>query len=401
MRFYKAGPGDVFAQITHRMIVRDGGPGNWAALRVLLSSGTIEADSVWRRWHALTAGCPLLRSQWFHGLRGCGWRLPGLLQGDQHLRPPMAVALQCQADGQGHELILRWDHRVADVRAALQVLQALADDQSLSAMLDADHTQRSIPSLPATARERSVLARSLPALMKPFRGGHWQPRRCPGAALYPLSSAQAIISGADWQALQQRQRQVSGRFGESAFYLAAVARALYRAAGARGRLIFPLAVDLRGPDQRWSLINGHGFMFCTVDAALAHHDMAAASAAIAQGQKRWLEAEGARAILAGIGFAPWVPWPLVRQELGFRGPGLGASAICGWSGLNALPTQLAGCSPVGVDHQVVPMAAPGLAILMHRDLRGWVADVHASAAVEPACPPQRVAEALRHGLLDD
>ncbi|TVR42841.1 MAG: hypothetical protein EA402_10855 [Planctomycetota bacterium] len=386
-------PGDQFACIQHRLIRRGGGPGNRAALHLRLAGPGPQAcpPAIAQRWRQLIRACPLLMARWQGGWLRRGWRLGKDVAGEA------AVQWHWQG-GEQPTFSLEWDHRLCDVRAALALLRALGDDQALAALAASDHRQRAPAALPVSAAQRGSLARGLPALMKPFHGGHWQPRRCPGAGLQPLQRAQIIVDEAAEAPIRAAQRAATGRFGEGPWQLAALARALYRVAGARGRLILPMAVDLRTREEAAACINGHGFCFASLDAAAAEADVASAAQTAQAAQKAWVAAGGVERILAGLSFAAPLPFTLIRGELGFGRPGLGASAVCGLSGRNELPALLAGFPVLGVDHAVLPPPAPGLALLIHRDPRGLVIDCLATAAVAPHCPPGRLLAELRSAL---
>jgi hypothetical protein len=420
---------DYFHHLVHRLILRRGGPGNCGQLRVRLDRAPDPA-AVAQAWHLAGQHAWPLGGRFRAGLRGAwfsvrapadlaldhGDRLDALA--DAHLRAGLdecgpRARLGRAGDARDPGLVLTWDHRLCDARGAMGLLAALPG-------LDATRPAAWLPArreagIPAGWGARGRLARAaLAHLGARGRDDLWRPPVAPAsdhaAQAAPLAHAGTVLDPAATARLAQRQRAATGRLGETAFLIAALAAALDDLGGIGRDLLFPLAADARGPEDGGGpgdrsgfarlLENRHGFVFLRLPAGLASRDLVAAARHLARAWRAWL-ADGADVKLAAaLSFFPLVGERLARAEIGGGCPGLAASCLVANTGQTRIPATLFGAGVIGVDHRVAVPAQPGLAVLFHRDARGLGWDVIATGAVAAALPQAALAGRLRHHLLD-
>ncbi len=396
---------DAFHHVVDGIIRRSGGPGNIAQLRIHLGPG-LDAAALHAAWddfgrQARIACAPVRKWRFVlpqnsrlelrhdaQSLATVGQaELRAGLAADEHLRLCLA------ADG----AVLTWRHTLADARGMQSVLTALEAPTAASTTWH-DPAPRSDAEMPLTAALRGQAARAVVPLLKPLRlRPLLRPAGLRGNRSAPLVCAHVAL-GADTERVDERVRATVGRFGETAFVLAAVAGAL--AEHADGQLVFPLAADSRRPQERRLLANAHGFLFLTVDAELARRDLAATARHLRDAHKAWLAAQGTTKLLASLSWLPMLGERIARYQLGFGKPGLLASACVANSGKTLLGDTWFGAAVRGIDHVAAVPGHPGVAMLFHRDARGLCIDVVIAGALAQRLTPAQLAARIRHHLVE-
>lgn len=394
---------DAFHHVVDGVIRRSGGPGNLGQLRIHLDSG-YDRVAIAVAWAALGRELRLARApvrRWcfqvprsavlaavddIRSLAAAGQAdLRAGLASDEHLR------LRLAADG----VVVTWRHTVADARGIQGLLAALPHGVREPWR---DPGYRADAELPPTAALRGQAARGAVALLKPLRlrpllrlagmrGNHGAPLVCVHLAL-----------GAATTTVDERVRASVGRFGETAFLLAAVAGAL--AERGDGQIVFPLAADTRRPGESRLLANAHSFLFLAVDAGLARSDLSATARHLRDAHKAWIAADGSTKLLASLSWLPLLGERIARYQLGFGRPGLLASACVANSGRALLGETWFGASVRGIDHVAAVPGHPGLAVLFHRDGRGLCVDVVVAGRLARRCPAAHLAERIRWHLVE-
>lgn len=394
---------DAFHHVVDGVIRRSGGPGNLGQLRIHLDPGYDRA-AIAATWAALGQQLRIARApvrRWCFQVPRQGalaavsderpLAAAGLtdlrtgLAGDEHLR------LRLATDG----VVVTWRHTVADARGIQGLLMALPQGgrepwQQAGYRADAD--------LPPTAALRGQAARGAVALLKPLRlrpllrpaglrGNHGAPLACVHLAL-----------GAATATVDERVRASVGRFGETAFLLAAVAGALAELGD--GQIVFPLAADTRRPGETRLLANAHSFLFLAVDAGLARSDLSATARHLRDAHKAWIAADGSTKLLASLSWLPLLGERIARYQLGFGRPGLLASACVANSGRSLLGDTWFGTTVRGIDHVATVPGHPGVAVLFHRDVRGLCVDVVIAGRLAQRCPAEQLAERIRWHLVE-
>lgn len=392
---------DAFHHVVDGIIRRSGGPGNLAQLRIHLGPGLDHAAlrAAWdafgrqariarapvRRWRfVLPQTSRLALHQDARPLATVGQaELRAGLAADEHLR------LCLTADG----AVLTWRHTLADARGIQSVLMALESPTTWH-----DRAPRSDAEMPPRAALRGKAAREVVPLLKPLRLlPLLRPAGVRGNRSAPLSCAHVAL-GVETERVDERIRATVGRFGETAFVLAAVAGAL--AEHADGQLVFPLAADSRRPQERRLLANAHGFLFLAVDAELARRDLAATARHLRDAHKAWLAAQGTTKLLASLSWLPMLGERIARYQLGFGKPGLLASACVANSGRTLLGDTWFNATVRGIDHVAAVPGHPGVAVLFHRDARGLCIDVVIAGALAKRLTPGHLAARIRHHLVE-
>jgi hypothetical protein len=418
----QCGPADIFAAILDRLIRDAGGAGNLGQLRVRLGSPLADPAALARAWRRLGEQAWPLGARLLHGLRGMRLAMHGpaaltLEHGDDLVRcasehlatgTGMVNARLALIDGPGTPgLVLTWNHRVLDARAALGLLQELPQLAAGGNLREAwwDPAYRQLPGVPLRAAERGRLAGGALELLRPHRLVElWRPLERGGSPAsranraHPLRSHSAVIG--DGEGLRQRQRQAAGRLAETPFLLACVAAALERALGVGGDILMPLAVDLRAPGERRLLANCHGYCFLRVPAGLASRDLAAACRHLKQEHRAWTAQDGIAKLSSSMSWFGHLPHRVAQAQLGNHQPGVWSSCVVANAGASPLPATLFGSAISGVDHAALIPAVPGLGVLFHRDARGLVCDVLACGRVPELLAPERLAALIRWQLLE-
>lgn len=412
----RGGSADVFHALVDHGIRQAGGPGALGQL-VLRCAPPPDAQMLTAALARLGADAWILGARCRWTWRGVRWQVRGpatipietgddldhLSQIHLHRALPAGCALRI-----GHApggLALTWDHRLLDARAAMGILEALPALAAGARLTDTWWADgyREHPELPPTAAARGKLARGLLPLIRAARlATLWRPTHGPaaGPAAGPLLIHDLRLDAAETAALDARIRTAAGRFGETAFLLAALAAALEQVGGQRGDLLFPLAVDARTPGSTRRLANCHGFSLLLLPRGLATTDLTAATGALKAAQRAWLAADGIRAMTSSLTFFPLLGRRMARAQLGNFKPGLSASCLIANTAMARLPTQWFGTTLLGIDHRVSLPHAPGLAVIFSRDARGAGATIIATEAVAADIAPATLAHALRHQLLE-
>jgi hypothetical protein len=398
---------DGFHRIVEDLIQRGGGRGNFGQLRVRLGPG-LDRHAVMQAWEQVGQRVPLLCAPIHGGLRGGRFAVPrhaklhavassGTVEalGHRDLQAGLAsnehVRLHLADDG----VVLTWRHVLCDARGAQSLLAALATGFSESWWADDYRADRDVP---ATAAARGLAARDALPLLRPLRTQPMLRLRQGGRYASAPAMVHATVLGGATDTVDERIRSTVGRFGETAFCLAAVAGAL--AERGTGQIVFPLAVDLRKPGQTRSLSNAHGFMFLAVDAELARRDLAATARHLRDAHKAWVAADGTSKLLASLSWFPRLGSWFGRFQLGFGKPGLAASCCVANSGRAQLHGTWFGAEVRGVDHAAVVPGNPGLAVLFHRDSRGLGFDTVWSGQSDGARHAAQFAERVRWHLCE-
>jgi len=409
---------DYFHHLLHRLIRDHGGSGNHGQVRVALDSAIDEA-AVARAWSTLGSGAWILGARFRQGIRGPYWSVrPGtslqLEQGDdltilaeRQLReglqedgPRMRLGY---APGASPGLVLTWDHRLCDARAALTVLGRLPQLAAGGRLRDAWWTRghRQVPGLPPSLASRGAQARQSVAYLKPHRYARlWRPAVDPGNHAAPLTRLQLVLSPAQTAAMDSRQLSASGRFAETPFLLACLAAAMEDVGGLRGDPLFPVAIDARPRLGGPVLANCHSFLFLRVRSGLASTDLGAAARALKDAHRTWVAQDVALKMACAMEFFPLVGERLARAQLGYFRSGVAASCLVANTGQTILPTQLFGAAVTGIGHAAAVPGMPGLAALFHRQGMRLCCDLIAADQVAHAMPLTRLAERLRYQMLE-
>ncbi len=91
---------------------------------------------------------------------------------------------------------------------------------------------------------------------------------------------------------------------------------------------------------------------------------------------------------------------IARWQLGCFRAGIAASCLIGNAGLALLPDSWFGAGIIDIAHAASVPGRPGLSVLFHRFGNRLGCDLLASGEVSSSVPPQRLAERLRHQLLE-
>lgn len=403
----RASVSDVFHRIVDDLVRRSGGPGNLGQLRLHLD-GEVDVPALAAAWREAGRRAPVLAATCVDGWRGARFDLrtvPDLVLetsatdiatiAGADLRSGLSkgnlVRLHLGSDG----AVLTWHHALCDARGAQGLLRDLG-----TGLREAwwEPSYRQDRDLPTTAAGRGRDARGAVDLLRPLRSRPiLRLARTNGNAAVPLRQVTTCL-GAETAAVDGRIRSIVGRFGETAFCLAAVAAAL--AEHGDGLVVFPLAVDERAPGTTRCLANAHGFLFLSVDADLARRDLAAAARHLRDAHKAWIAAEGNRKLLAALSWLPLAGSRMARFQLGFGRPGLHASACVANTGATILGETWFGAQVRGVDHTIALPGNPGVAVLFHRDARGLGFDTIVTGALSRRLPPEALAARVRFHLCD-
>lgn len=407
----RGGGADVFHHLVDATIRRNGGPGSLGQV-ILRCQPDPDPVAIARGLARLAADARPLGARCRWSWRGVRWQLLGpaplsvesgpdleALAGE-HLHRPLAEGCGLRLGLGPGGVVLTWDHRLLDARGAIGLLTALpglaAGGRLGECWWAADY--RELPELPAPTAHRGRLARNLLPLLRPTRlATLWRPRH--GGAAAPLVIHDLRLDAGETALLDSRIRQVAGRFGETAFLLAALAGALESLGGARGDFLFPLAVDARPAGDPRRLANCHGFTMLLLAAGRATTDFPRAVAELKAAQRAWLAADGLRAMTSSLTFFPLLGQRLARAQLGNFRAGLSATCLIANTAQSRLPDTWFGSAVLGLDHRVSLPHAPGLAVLFNRDLRGAGATIIATGPVATDLPPAALGVALRQQLL--
>jgi hypothetical protein len=416
------GPADIFAAILDRLIRNEGGAGNLGQLRVRLGQPLADPAALARAWRRLGEQAWPLGARLLHGLRGMrlAMRGPALLT-LEHDRDLAHCASEHLANGTGAVnarlaliddakapgLVMTWNHRVLDARAALGLLHELPRLAAGGNLGEAwwDPAYRQLPGMPLRAAQRGRMAGQALELLRPHRLVElWRPLQRGGQPVSPANRAHPLYSHCevigDGELLRQRQRQAVGRLAETPFLLACVAAALESALGVGGDILMPLAVDLRAPGERRLLANCHGYCFLRVPAGLASSDLAGACRHLKQEHRAWTAKDGIAKLSSSMSWFGHLPHRLAQAQLGNHQPGVWSSCVIANAGATPLPATFFGAAISGVDHAALIPATPGLGVLFHRDARGLVVDVLACGRVPQLLAPDRLARLIRWQLLE-
>lgn len=405
-----AGPADHFAELLDRMVRRAGGPGNLGQL-VVRTVQPPDPGVVASAWTALRRAHPLIDGRWRRSLRGVslgrgrdsGDSAPPVtgdldraaragFAGDWRRPPWCRLVLADGPDSAG--CVLTWDHRFCDARSAMSLLRETAEPPATAGDRD-----RCGADSPRDLRERGRLAREAGRMLHELDTGRcWRPPRR-GRSVRPVHR-RMVLAGPDLERYRERQRRIGGRFGETAFFLAAFARACRSRHRGSGHFLFPMAVDERR-GRPLGLGNHHGFQFLRCGVEVVDEGLAAATAALTASQRDWLVRDGSRKLLASFSFVPWVPDTLIRTQLGQGGAGLAASSLVANTGPSLVPDTLFGVPVLDVRHGLHPPAHPGLALLCHRFGGRLVFELIAVEAVARALDPEALVASFVRELLED
>ncbi len=418
----QCGPADIFAAILDRLIRDAGGAGNLGQLRVHFARPLADHAALARAWRRLGEQAWPLGARLLHGLRGMRLAMGGpaglaleladdlarcasehLANGTGEVNARLALIGDARAPG----LVMTWNHRVLDARAALGLLHELPGLAAGGTLREAwwDPAYRQLPGVPQHAAARGRMASQALELLRPHRLVElWRPlgrgggRSPPANRAHPLRSHSEVIG--DSEVLRQRQRQASGRLAETPFLLGCVAAALESALGVGGDVLMPLAVDLRAPGERRLLANCHGYCFLRVPAGLASRDLAGACRHLKQEHRAWTAQDGIVKLSSSMSWFGHLPHRLAQAQLGNHQPGVWSSCVVANVGASPLPATWFGAAISGVDHAALIPATPGLGVLFHRDARGLVVDVLACGRVAQLLAPERLARLIRWQLLE-
>ena len=418
----QCGPADIFAAILDRLIRDQGGAGNLGQLRVRFAHPISDPAALARAWQRLGSQAWPLGAQLHHGLRGMRLAMRGpaalalervqslALCADEHLAHGTGAVnarLALCEDAQAPGLVLTWNHRVLDARAALGLLHELPRLAAGDSLREAwwDPAYRQLPGVPLRAASRGRLAGQALELLRPHRLVRlWRPLVRAGSPApaanraHPLASHSEVVG--DSEELRQRQRQAAGRLAETPFLLACVAAALEAALGVGGDLLMPLAVDLRAPGERRLLANCHGYCFLRLPAGLASNDLASACRHLKQEHRAWTAQDGIAKLSASMSWFGHLPHRLAQAQLGNHQAGVWSSCVIANAGASTLPATLFGAAITGIDHAALIPATPGIGVFFHRDARGLVMDVLACGRVPGVLAPARLAALIRWQLLE-
>jgi len=409
---------DYFHHLLHRLILDHGGAGNHGQVRVVLEGG-IDVAAVARAWTRLGDQAWILGARFRQGIRGPYWSVrPGtslvlergedltalgerqLREGLEEQGPRMRLGY---AHGAGPGLVLTWDHRLCDARAAMTILARLPELAAGTPLRDTWWVRghRQVPGLPPDLAARGAQARQSVAYLKPHRHARlWRPAVEAGNRAAPLTRLQLVLSPAQTAAMDSRQLSASGRFAETPFLLACLAAAMEDVGGLRGDPLFPVAVDARPRLGGPILANCHSFLFLRVRSGLASTDLGAAARALKDAHRIWVAQDVAVKMACAMEFFPLVGERLARAQLGYFRAGVAASCLVANTGQTILPTQLFGAAVKGISHAAAVPGMPGLAALFHRQGMRLCCDLIAADQVATAMPLERLSQRLRYQMLE-
>jgi hypothetical protein len=412
---------DYFHHLLHRLIRDHGGSGNHGQVRLELDQA-LESDRLEHAWRQLGRQAWILGAQLRLGLRGAWWQVRGPAElavargsdvaqlAQEHLRlgleetgPRLRLGY---ADGQctGRAgVVLTWDHRLCDARAALGVLARLPQLAAGHSLRDPWWAagQRQLPGLPRTRAAQGALARQSVQHLKPHRYATlWRPQVPPGNPAAPVEVLHLAFTAAETAGVDQRQVTASGRFAETPFLLAALTAALEDVGGIRGDALFPVAIDARPRQGGALLANCHSFLFLRLQAGMASRDLTVAARALKQAHRDWVEQEMSLKMACAMEFFPLVGERIARAQLGYFRAGVAASCLVANTGQTSAPGELFGAQVTRISHAATVPGMPGLAALFHRQGRRLCCDLIAAGAVRQAMPLARLRERLRHQLLE-
>ena len=412
---------DVFHQLVDRGIRRTGGPGSHGQL-IIRCDPVPEIQTLACALRRLGHQAPLLRARWIGDVRGPRWRFA-------HPAPKLGSELQVACGSEldvlaaqhlqngfiddwlirfGHApegIVVTWDHRLIDARGVMGLIDCLPR-LAAGKRLEESWWQtgyRDPSDLPLTHAGRGRLARSLLPLIRQQRLAHiWRPIRTEPVRRTSLGSYVVVdlALGADTSVLDARIRATTGRFGETAFLLAALAAALEACGGIAGDLLFPLAVDIRAAGQARLLSNHHGFSMLLVPKGSATTSLSGAAQHLKAAQRTWLAGDGVRAMAASLSYFHYLGARRGQLEIGNRRSGVWASCLVANTGQARMSADWFGGVVTAIDHRITVPDQPGLAAIFSRDTRGAGVTLIATAAVAQALDLSAVRVALRHQLIE-
>ena len=412
---------DVFHHLVDRGIRRSGRPGSHGQLIIRSNPGP-EPQALACALRRLGRQAPLLRARWIGDLRGPRWRfahaaaplMPELLLeygteldqlAAQHLRSGLVDGWLIRFGHAPEGIVVTWDHRLIDARGVMGLIDHLPRLAAGNRLDEAwwQPGYRDPPDLPPTHAGRGRLARSLLPLIRHQRLARiWKPR--PALTSGPTSSGPYVVLdlslGAKTAVLDARIRATTGRFGETAFLLAALAGALEACGGIAGDLLFPLAVDIRAAGQARLLSNHHGFSMLLVPEGSATADLGVAAQQIKAAQRAWLVGDGVRAMAASLSYFHYLGARRGQFEIGNRTSGVWASCLVANTGQSRMSEDWFGGAVTAIGHRITVPDQPGLAAIFSRDARGAGVALIATAAVAQALDLSAVLVALRHQLIE-
>lgn len=407
---------DVFHRSLDQQIRRDGGPGNLGQL-CLRTDRPVQIEALRAAWRTLAAQAPILGARIAGGVRGPRWLVPASIDLDLHCAgAPLDEVAQRELRAGAEELIrlaasthagspgvvLTWNHQLCDVRGVQGIIVALprlARGEALGEAWSAPDYRHDVE-VPRVPAQRGRLAQGAMRLLRVLgRRDLARPAGRTRNAAAPVRVHHRVLGHTLTAQVDARAKAVVGRFGETPFLIAAVAGAL-AAAGVEGDMLFPLAVDLRRPGETRLFANRHGFLMLPLAGAVVRQDLGAAALAVKAAHRDWLAADGVTKLLAAISWFPYAgPW-FSRYQLGGGRSGLAASCLAANSGRSPLAGDWFGAVITGIDHVAVPPGQPGVAVLFHRDERGLCLDVVVTGALGRRLPPERLADAVVHQLVE-
>lgn len=410
-------PSDAFHWLLDGTIRRGGGPGNIAQLRLRLARPVVERAALADAWRQLGERAWMLAARPRINALRAYWSVRGPARlavafADQAGLDALALAelargidvaagehvrLACAGAVAEPGIVLTWNHRLFDARAAMALIAALPGGGRIDDAWWTPGYRDAMAQKPAAQRGREA-RRSLD-FVKPLRRVTVLTPLAYAAPAAPLLWHGECLGDAT-AACDARVRQAAGRFGETPFLLACVAAALEDAFGPRGDCVFPLAVDARAPGQARRLANTHGFLLLRCPSGLASSDLGLAARHLRDEHRRWLAGEGMVALDAALSWTTVIGQRLASSELGGGKSGVTASCLVANTGRSDLPGMLFGAELLGVDHAAAVPGRPGLAVLFHRDRRGLGFAVVATAAVARRESPADFARRLRHQLTE-
>ena len=399
---------DVFHHLVHGMIRRQGGRGNYGQFRIRLGPG-LDVQALIQAWTQASQRMWPLRAR----VVGWNWAIPTdsralpvarsnqLLDAAamQDLRQGLGVREQARLTIASDGVLVTWRHALMDARGMQILLSQLAGGVR-EPWWQANY--RGHPEIPARAAERGRAAQATIPLLRPDRlAPLLRPAGMRGNAAAPIHT-HSMVLGAHTEHVDARIRSTVGRFGETAFLLAAVAAALAEQSpeNSTGNVLFPLAADCRKPHETRSLANAHGFVFLSVPGELARRDLRAAAVHLRDAHKAWIGANGTRALMSSISWMPLLGTRLARNQIGFGHAGLHASACVANAGRSLLTGPWFGAAIQGIDHTATVPGHPGVAVLFHRDDRGLAWDTVITGRLARRLPPAVLAERIRWHLVE-
>lgn len=408
---------DVFHQLVDRGIRRTGGPGSHGQL-IIHSTCSPTPQNLAVALACLVRQAPLLHARWIGDLRGPRWRFArtsAALRAEWDLDLDQLAARHLRSDMDdgwlirfGHTpdgIVVTWDHRLIDARGVMGVIGSLPRLAAGELLNEAWYQSgyRDPVDLPATHAQRGRLARNLLPLIRQqrltriWKPGRREPRGCTSLGPYVVVD---LSLGAETAVLDARIRATTGRFGETAFLLAALAGALEACGGIAGDLLFPLAVDSRSSGQSRLFSNHHGFSMLLLPEGSATADLGRAAHQIKEAQRAWLVGDGVRAMAASLTYFHYLGTRRGQYEIGNRRAGVWASCLVANTGQTKIPDDWFGGVITAIHHRVTVPDSPGLAAIFSRDARGVAVTLIATAAVAQGLDLTAVATALREQLIE-